>query len=318
MKSHKKLILLALLFCLVTLNVFSQEEPIVLKTPTGDIKGTLTLPANKNNVPVVLIISGSGPTDRDCNQPAMQTNAFKYLADTLQKRGIASVRFDKRGIGESLDTNLVFKEIDLRFDTFINDVIAWVDTLAKDNRFSSIIVAGHSEGSLIGMVASKGNSNVKAFISIAGAGMPAGEKIKEQLASQPPLIKELCYPILDTLIKGDTVSGIPPMLYSLFRPSIQPYMISWFKYNPQLEIKELQIPILIVQGNTDIQVSEKDAELLALANPSAKKKIIKNMNHILKYCDTLDSAKNVETYNNPELPLNNEFIKEIIAFILEI
>jgi len=318
MKSTPKTTLLVIFFSLFILNIFAQEEPIVLKTPTGAIKGTLTLPTATADIPIVLIIAGSGPTDRDCNQPSMQTNSFKYLADTLQKRGIASVRFDKRGIGESRDTSVVLKESDMRFDTFIDDVKAWVELLAKDDRFSHIIIAGHSEGSLIGMVATKGNTNVKGFISISGPGIPADEKIKEQLASQPPLVKELCYPILDTLKKGDTVSGVPPMLYSLFRPSIQPYMISWFKYNPQTEIKELQIPILIIQGNTDIQVSETDAVLLSSASTFAKKKIIKNMNHVLKDCDTIDKQANIATYNKPELPLNREFIKEMIDFILEI
>jgi len=318
MQSTPKAILAAVFLSLITLNLFSQEEPIVLVTKTGNIKGTLTIPSDIQGVPVVLIISGSGPTDRDCNQPTMQTNSFKYLADTLYKRGIASVRFDKRGIGASRDTTIVFNERDLRFDTYIHDVKDWIEFLAKDSRFSHVIVAGHSEGSLIGMVAIKNNASVKGFISIAGSGIPADEKIKEQLVSQPPLVKELCYPILDTLKKGDTVSGIPPMLYSLFRPSIQPYMISWFKYNPQQEIKGLHIPILILQGNTDIQVSVEDAEILSTSSSFAEKRIIKNMNHVLKDCDTAEKLVNIETYNNPALPLNNEFIKEIIEFILKI
>jgi pimeloyl-ACP methyl ester carboxylesterase len=318
MKSSLKIILSILLLSLVSQNIFSQEEPINLVTQTGEIKGTLAMPSDKKSMPVVLIISGSGATDRDCNQPTMQTNSFKYLADTLSKRGIASVRFDKRDIGESRDTNRVFNERDFNFDILVNDVKDWIELLAKDARFSTIIVAGHSEGSLIGMLAAKENPNVQAFISISGPGIPADEKIKEQLSSQPQMVKDMCFPILDTLKKGDTIADVSPMIYSLFRPSVQPYMISWFQYDPQEEIKALKIPILIVQGNTDIQVSEDDAELLASANALAEKRIIKDMNHVLKDCDTLDKLKNVKTYNKPELPLNKEFVKEMIAFILKV
>jgi len=301
---------------LAVFKTYSQEEPIVLKTSTCEIKGTLTLPAQKQDIPVVLIISGSGPTDRNCNQQTLKTNAYKYLADTLQKLGIASVRFDKRGIGESTEKD--FKEINLRFDTYVEDVKAWVELLSNDKRFSGIIVAGHSEGSLLGLVASKNNPKVKGFISIAGAGRAADDILKEQLASQPQVVRDIVFPMIDTLKKGDTIPNVPITLYSLFRPSVQPYMISWLKYNPQEEIKQISIPILIIQGSTDIQISETDAELLAKANPSAKKIIIKNMNHVLKDCDTKEKQVQLVTYNKPELPLNKEFVKEMVDFIKNI
>jgi len=316
MKTMKRLFLIAILLQLTVLKVYSQEMPIVLKTSSGEIKGTLTMPAQKQDIAVVLIISGSGPTDRDCNQGRMKTNAFKYLADDLQKNGIASVRFDKRGIAESADTNV--KEINMRFDDFIEDVIAWIDLLSKDKRFSKIIIAGHSEGSLIGMAASKNNTKVNGFISIAGAGRPIDEVLKEQLASQPQEYKDIVYPMIDRLKKGDTIQNVTKSLYALFRPSIQPYMISWLKYNPQDEIRHLSIPILILQGSTDLQVTETDADLLAEANPSARKKIIKNMNHVLKNCDTKDKNINMPTYYNTALPLHKEFVKVMIHFIKNI
>jgi len=121
--------------------------------------------------------------------------------------------------------------------------------------------------------------------------------------------------MIDTLKKGDTIPNVPKTLYSLFRPSVQPYMISWLKYNPQAEIKKLNIPILIIQGSTDIQVSETDAKLLAKAKSSAKKKIIKNMNHVLKDCDTKDKQAQIPIYTNPQLPLNKDFVNEIVKFI---
>ncbi|MFZ4400461.1 MAG: alpha/beta hydrolase [Bacteroidales bacterium] len=309
----KRLFMTAMLLQLLVLKVYSQEEPIELITANCKIKGTLTLPAQKQDIPLVLIISGSGPTDRDCNQPRMKTNAFKYLADDLQKNGIASVRFDKRGIAESADTNV--KEINMRFDDFIDDVKAWIELLSKDKRFSGLIIAGHSEGSLIGMAACKNNNKVKGYISIAGAGRPIDEVLKEQLAAQSKEYQDIVFPMIDRLKKGDTIQNVAKSLYTLFRPSVQPYMISWLKYNPQEEISKLNIPILILQGSTDIQVSETDADLLAKANPAAKEKIIKNMNHVLKDCDTKDKKINMATYFQAELPLNKEFVKVIIKFI---
>ncbi len=304
---------LAIILLIFSQRASSQEKPVVLRTPTGKIYGTLSFPDKKKDLTVVLIISGSGPTDRNCNQPNMKTNSFKYLADSLRKYNIASVRFDKREVGESVQKNI--KESDLRFENYINDVKLWIELLSKDKRFSRIVVAGHSEGSLIGMVACASNPNVKAFISISGPGTSADIKIKEQIADQSPKMKSLIISKIDSLKNGDTLLQIPISLFSLFRPSIQPYMKSWFKYNPQEEISELRIPVLIIQGTTDIQVSENDAELLYKANPLARKEIIQNMNHILKTCSTTDKSENMATYYNTDLPLNTDFVKIFIDFI---
>jgi pimeloyl-ACP methyl ester carboxylesterase len=235
------------------------------------------------------------------------------MAEELRKNGIASARFDKRGIGESAGTDS--KEADLRFETYIDDVKGWTDQLSKDKRYSRIIIAGHSEGSLIGMIAAVGNKEVDAFISIAGPARPADEMIKEQLIAQPEQVREMVYPMLDTLKKGDTLTNVPQMLYALFRPSVQAYMISWMKFDPRAEIRKLNIPVLIVQGTTDIQVLEKDADMLAEAYPKATKKMIQSMNHVLKDCVTTDRAAQVPIYSNPDLPLNKEFVTTIVSFI---
>lgn len=287
------------------------EMGITLETATGQIKGTLLLPTSSKKMPVVLIISGSGPTDRNGNNPMMINNSLKMLAQGLLEKGVASVRFDKRGIAES--ASAVVQESDLRFETYIKDVEAWVDLLKSDKRFSEIVILGHSEGSLIGMIAAQ-KKEVKKFISIAGAGFPAGEILREQLKAQPPTFLDLCLPIIEKLEKGETVSIVPPMLNSLFRPSVQPYMISWFKYNPQIEIAKLGKPILIIQGTTDIQVSILDAEKLAAASKNSQKQLIEGMNHILKDAP-LDRQQNTETYTNPTLPIKAGLIDTIIKFL---
>ncbi|MDR2685055.1 MAG: lysophospholipase, partial [Prevotellaceae bacterium] len=149
--------------------LFSQEEIFVLHTVSGDIFGTLAVPKSNGKMPLVLLVAGSGPTDRNCNQPQMQTDAFKMLADSLLRYNIATLRFDKRGVAES--TKAGSKEEYLRFEHYIYDVQAFTDTLAKDKRFSEIIVAGHSEGALIGLIATENNPKVAKYISISGTAL---------------------------------------------------------------------------------------------------------------------------------------------------
>ena len=306
----KKLLLLLLFIPLVS---FGQEEEITLETKTGDIKGSLLIPSVLEKTAVVLIIAGSGPTDRNGNNPMMTNNSLKMLAKELQKNGIASVRYDKRGIGESKNSGI--QEIDLRFEDYVQDVEGWIKLLKEDERFSNIIVLGHSEGSLIGMIASH-KQEAKKFISVAGVGIPAGDILRKQLKGQPQFILDESLKIIEKLENGETVEKVSQMLYSLFRPSVQPYMISWFKYNPQIEIAKLNKPILIIQGTTDIQVSVSDADKLASANKKSQKQIIEGMNHILKEAE-LDRQKNIQTYSMPDLPLKKELIKFIVKFIEE-
>ena len=306
----KKLILL---FLVIPFFSLSQEEEITLKTKTGDIKGSLLVPSNSEKASVVLIISGSGPTDRNGNNPNMTNNSLMMLANELKKNGIASLRFDKRGIGESSSSGM--QESDLRFENYVNDVKAWVDLLKESNKFSKIIVLGHSEGSLIGMIASQ-KAEVEKFISVAGAGNSAGDIIREQLKAQPAFVLNQSLPIIEKLENGEREENVPQMLYALFRPSVQPYMISWFKYDPQIEIAKLNKPVLIVQGTTDIQVSVLDADKLASANNKAQKQIIEGMNHILKEAE-MDRLKNIQTYSMPDLPLKKNLIEIIVKFIEE-
>jgi pimeloyl-ACP methyl ester carboxylesterase len=296
-------------------SLFSSSE-IVLKTSTGDLFGTLTIPDNSKSTPIILIVPGSGPTDRDCNSPlGIQTNAFKMLSEDLATKGISTLRFDKRGIGKSKPA--MTSEGELRFETYINDVIAWASLLKSDKRFSSVIILGHSEGSLIGMIAAVQN-NVAGFISISGVGKSADKVLQEQLKTKlPPQLVEESNKILDSLKIGKTVSVINQNLIALYRPSVQPYMISWIKYNPATEISKLKIPVLIIQGTTDFQVPVDNSKLLSEAKPDAKLLIIENMNHVLKDADS-DIQKNIATYRNPVLPLKAGLIDGIVDYVKNI
>jgi pimeloyl-ACP methyl ester carboxylesterase len=309
-----KLFVVTSFWLFVTFHSFAEsiEKIVSIETGTGKLEGTLLLDNSQSSNTVALIIAGSGPTDRDANNPAMVNNSLKLLADGLAKVGISSLRYDKRGIGNSNSPGL--KEVDLRFENYINDASSWIEYLNKLSSFNKIVVIGHSEGSLIGMVVSQ-QKNVDKFISIAGAGQPIDQTIREQLKAQPAIVIEQSTPILDKLLQGETVNNIPAFLNALFRPSVQPYMISWFKYDPQKEISKLNKPVLIVQGSTDIQVSLKDADMLAEANKKAEKVVIQNMNHIFKEAP-LDRQANFQTYNQSELPIKPELVKVISEFVL--
>lgn len=317
MKRHWFII--ALVILAISLFTHAQNSPVssetemVLKTATGDIYGTLTIADLGKTTPVVLIIAGSGPTDRNGNSTlGIHPNTYKMLAQGLAKSGIASLRFDKRGIGQS--KGAMSSESDLRFETYVNDAIEWISMLKSDKRFSSVIVLGHSEGSLIGMIAA-GQAKAAGFISIAGVGKPADKILKEQLKDKLPMsLLAESNRILDSLKAGKTVVTVNPALASLYRPSVQPYMISWIKYDPAKEISKLKIPVMIVQGTTDLQVTVEDAKLLAAAKPDARLLILENMNHVLKEAEA-DVQKNMATYQNPALPLKAGLMDGIIQFI---
>lgn len=291
------------------------EEEYNLESDKGEIYGTLMLPKDAEGSTVALIIAGSGPTDRNGNNPTSgDNNSLKMMAEALAKEGISSVRFDKRGIGES--ASLVEKEEDLVFEDYVKDVVGWIEKLKEDNRFQKVIVIGHSEGALIGATAVN-NTDVDGFVSVAGAGYSAYKTLERQLKAQSQEVFQLCKPVIDELMDGNLVDDVPEGLYSLFRPSVQPYLISWFKYDPVEEISKVEEPVLIIQGDNDIQITVEDANRLYEGNPENKLVIIKGMNHILKDAPE-DRDGNIATYSNPNLPLNEEFVEELINFINEL
>lgn len=315
-----KLFIRAFSFVLIALNIFPcgahaqhglayKEEEAILTTKTGKLSGTLCVPAESDTKAVVLIIAGSGPTDRNGNNPMMKNNALQMMARQLSEAGIASLRYDKRGIGASEAAGV--KEEDLRFEHLVQDAADWLAWLKKTNRFPAYYILGHSEGSLIGMLASKGATG---FISLAGPGETAGATLRRQLSAQPKMIKDESFAILDSLDAGHTVQKISPMLAGIFRAQVQPYLISWMKYDPAKIIADMNIPVCIIQGSTDIQVEVEDARKLSAAQPSAKLVIIEGMNHVLKTSDA-DRLENMKTYNNPDLPLADKLVPEIISFI---
>jgi uncharacterized protein len=288
------------------------ETKITLETKTGKIFGTLCTPKNLIKGPVAIIIAGSGPTDRDGNNAAgLKTDAYKILAHKLAAFDIATVRYDKRGIAES--SAAAKSEADMRFDDMVNDATDWIKMLKPDKRFSKIIIIGHSEGSLIGMMAAKDGKADK-YISIAGIGESADKTLKRQLENMPQQGRDTAYKIIDSLVAGKTVTHIDPMLYAMFRPSVQPYIISWFKYDPSVEINKLTIPVLILQGTNDMQVTVDDAKKLSAADKNAKLVLLDNMNHVFRVVEG-DKQANLATYSMPDLPIDQDLVREINDFV---
>jgi uncharacterized protein len=279
------------------------------------INGTLYSPERQTkSTDLVIIIAGSGSPDRNGNQAGMDNNSLRYLGERLAQNDIAAFSFDKRTIALMAAGNL--SEKDLTFENFISDVKDIITYFKAKKQYRHIIIAGHSEGSLIGMVAANGNAD--GFISLAGAGRTIDLILAEQIGKQAPYLKDEVEKDLAILKSGQTFKLENPALGSIFRESVQPYMISWIKYDPTQEIQKLKIPILIINGTKDMQVPVSDAELLKKAKPDAQLKIITNMNHLFKEIKTDNPAENQASYNNPDLPIVPELVMVVNQFIKSI
>jgi pimeloyl-ACP methyl ester carboxylesterase len=305
-----------LLFLAVATHAAAQvrEEAVTLTTAGGQLAGTLALPVSQEKVPVALIIAGSGPTDRDGNSAlaAGHNDSLRMLATALAGNGIASLRYDKRGIGASAAAMTV--ESALRFDTYVDDAAAWTAKLKADPRFSAVIVIGHSEGSLIGMLAAQ-RANASTFVSISGIAQSASAILRKQLAGKlPPGLALENERILASLEHGELLGAVPAPLAGLYRPSVQPYLVSWIKYVPADRIAALRMPVLIAQGTTDIQVGVDEAQALKTARPDAVLAIVPGMNHVLKLVPA-DKQQQDASYGDPTLPLAPQLVSAIVDFV---
>ncbi len=303
-----------LLFALLLTGFLSAQTPAEEEITVNPlIKGTLFTPSKMTGNILVIIIAGSGPTNRSGNQVGAANNSLRYLAQDIANNGNAAFSYDKRIIAQMIAGTV--DESTLRFEDFINDAKEVIRYFKGQHKYKKIIVAGHSEGSLIGMIAANGNAD--GFISISGAGRPADEILFEQLNTKFPKLKEELQTTLDKVKKGETYTPKSPIIASVFRESVQPYLKSWIQYNPQKEISKLSIPVLILNGDKDLQVPPSDAKLLQKAKPDARLYIVSNMNHVLKEIKG-DETENLESYSNPDLPDDAEFLLAIRAFLLSV
>ncbi|WP_354339702.1 alpha/beta hydrolase [Pseudomonas kilonensis] len=289
------------------------QRPISLDTGSGELFGSLLLPKSDTPVPVVLIISGSGPTDRDGNNPEGGRNdSLKRLAWVLARHNIASVRYDKRGVAASLAATP--DERNLSVEAYVADAVAWSHKLAADPRLGPLILLGHSEGALIASLAAP-QANAAAVISLSGSARPIDQVLRQQLSNRlPPPLMLRSNELLDSLKAGQLDNNVPAQLQVIFRPSVQPYLISLFRQDPARAFAALKMPALIIQGSNDIQVSVDDARQLKVAKPDAELALIEGMNHVMRIVPN-DVKRQLASYKDPDLPLAAELGTRILRFI---
>lgn len=293
------------------------EVPIEAAGPHGPLAGTM-LQGSGTPSPVAVIIPGSGPTDRDGNNPfGVRAGSYRMLAEGLAVEGITTVRIDKRGMlgsaGAVPDGNAV------TIADYVADTAAWVKSARETTGEPCIWLIGHSEGGLVALAAAQEVEGLCGLVLIATAGRPMGDVIKAQLRANPanaPLIGAADAAI-DALAAGQRVdvSALPQPLAPLFNPAVQGFLISAFALDPAAMAAQTKLPILIVQGGKDIQVSIADAERLKAANPQANLTILPDANHVLKDVAGDSQAANLATYRAPDLPLAKGLASAVAAFI---
>lgn len=299
-----------LLFFMLSLSYgFGQSkiisEEIVLHNDSIKLPGTLSY--TKTGSPLVIWIHGSGGIDRNGNQGSVvKANYIQLCREALNKEGISFYSYDKR---TALKENLKFLE-NVLFTDFVEDAKIVLSHFKKDSRFRKIIIIGHSQGSLVAMLASK---DANGFISIAGAGEPIDKTIVKQISKQNEALGGYAAAHFKELKETGTIKTVNPFLISVFAKQNFAFLNSWASYNPIEEIKKIQIPTLLIQGNKDLQVSLEDAALLHKAKMNLELVIINNMNHVLKEI-TVDTD-NLKSYYTADFPLANELTKAMIAFI---
>jgi hypothetical protein len=167
----------------------------------------------------------------------------------------------------------------------VDDAVGLARALRSDARLHLLILLGHSEGALIAALAAR-EAGAAALASVAGAGMRASQLLRAQLQGRLPEALELpALAVLDSLEAERTVEDPPEALTLLFRPSVQRYLISWFRYDPVEVLQDLPLPLLLVHGTGDQQVAADHARLLHAARPDARLLLVPDMDHALAVRD---------------------------------
>ncbi len=292
--------------------LFSQgivSEEIDLKNGEILLPGTLTYTKGLKNQALLIFVHGSGNVDRNGNQPgtAAQAGYIKTLSDSLSSNGLAFFRYDKRtATAQNLSKleNIVFAD-------FVLDLKIVIDHFKTDDRFSSIHLIGHSQGSLTAMLGI--TKSVTSYISVAGASETIDQMITRQVTAQNPEMGKVVAAHFSELIETNTIANVDPLLAGMFAPQNQPFFKSWIQEDPQEAIKNVTIPTLIINGDADLQVTPEDAKALKTALPAAVLKIIPNMNHVLK--EVQSQEENQKAYINPNVPLSSQLVAHILDFI---
>jgi len=291
------------------------EAPYAWSDGAQRLDGTLALPAQATGkVPVVLIIAGSGPTDRNGNSTlGLASDVYRKLAWGLALRGIASVRYDKRGIGAS---TLAGSWTDVTFDDFARDAVTGAAQLAADPRFSRVVLVGHSEGASLATRAADLGAPVAGVVMLAGMGRPLTTVLREQVSPQLDSAQRAAFEATMAAYLADgPMPEVPAELRALFNASARRFLQTETALDPATMARQVKVPLLVIQGATDIQVSVRDAEALRAAHPGAEVHILPDANHLFVHVATRDRAAQLVTYNDPSLPLVPDLVPLVAAFV---
>jgi pimeloyl-ACP methyl ester carboxylesterase len=292
------------------------EHSITAPGPSAPLAGTMT-DAGKGS-PVVLIIPGSGPTDRDGNSPlGVKAAPYRLLAASLAERGVSSVRTDKRGLFGSRAAQADANKV--KIADYVVDTHQWVASIRKATGAKCVWLLGHSEGGLIALSAAQRPKDICGVIAVAAVGRRFGMVMREQLRANPanaPILAPALSAI-DTLEAGKRVdsAALPAPLLPLFNDSVQPFLIDLFAENPSGLAASLKVPLHIVQGDKDIQVTVEDAQALAAAQPKARLTILPGVNHVLKVPSGADRAANLAAYADSSLPVAPSVVEAIVGAV---
>lgn len=300
-----------------TIPLTAEPIDITAPGPQGDLAGTY-LPAGQGT-PVVLIVPGSGPTDRDGNNAlGVRASTYRLLAEGLAERGISSVRIDKRGMfasaGAVTDPNAV------TIADYADDVHSWIGAIRERARASCVWVLGHSEGALVALQAGQMPDGVCGLLLVSGPGRKVGDVLRAQLQGNPAnaLYLPQMLDAITALEAGGSVDigTLPPAVAGLFAPAVQGFLRDLFSHDPAKLAADVSLPVLILQGEADVQIGVEDARLLAGAMPDATLALIPHANHVLKVAPADDFAANLSTYADPSLPLAPGVVDALAGFVL--
>jgi len=295
------------------------ESSYTVRNAGLELGGTLTTPRTATGrVPLVVIIAGSGPTDRNGNSMlGIRPNSYAQLAWRLAERGIASLRYDKRALPGTKGTVDI---ANLSLEDFAADARAAAESLAHDTRFSRVVLLGHSEGASLALIAARAGAPVSAVISVSGFGRPFGVVVREQLARQFDSAALVRYDTaMAQYLRGETPKDVPSNMALLFVPINQHFMKSLATFDPPAAIGAVRQPVLIVQGGQDLQVTVADAERLHSGRPDAQFVVIPQANHVLKRTtDTTLQGQMRTTYQDPTAPIMPEVVDAIAGWIAKL
>lgn len=294
-----------------------RESDVAIGDGPGALHGSLLHAGSPSVREPVLILPGSGPTDRNGNSPAgITAQPYRLLALGLAAQGVTSFRVDKRGVGASAAAGS--SESGITIGTFAADARNQARELRSLTGARCVWLLGHSEGSLHALLAAQDNDRICGLILVSPVGRKMGDILREQLIANPanaPVIDEASR-IIASLEAGRPVSGdsMDPALLPLFRPAIQPFLISILAVDPPSLLRSFKGPVMVVQGTTDLQTTPDDAERLARARAGVRLEIIDGMNHVLKDAPA-DRTANIAAYSDPDRPLSATLVPLVFGFI---